>query len=272
MTDVLLQTLEDGILTLTLHRPHVLNAYNRELHEALLAAFDAADANDEVRAILLTGSGRAFCAGADLSAGGSTFNHRELGRDAHRDGGGELTLRIFALKKPIIAALNGAATGVGLTMTLACDVRLAVPGAKFGFVFARRGIAPDACSSWFAPRIVGIEQALRWFMSGELFMSEEALAKGLVSELLPPDALLNRARALARQFSERTSAVSVAISRQLLWRMLGAPHPQTAFELESKALWYMGGAADAAEGVQSFLEKREPAFTLRVSTDFPDFL
>lgn len=269
---VLLKSLDAGVLTLTMHRPEVLNAYNRDLHNALLAAFDEADANDEVRAIILTGSGRAFCAGADLSAGGSTFNHRETSREAHRDGGGELTLRIFELKKPIIAAINGPATGVGLTMTLACDVRLAVPGAKFGFVFAQRGIAPDACSSWFAPRIVGIEQALKWFLSGEIFRSEEGLSSGLVSELLAAEALLPRARAIAESFSAKTSAVSVAIARRLLWQMLGAAHPREAFKAESQALWYVGGAADAAEGVKSFLEKRQPQFSMKVSTDFPDWM
>ena len=272
MSQTLLKKLDGGVLTLTLNRPEVLNAYNRELHNALLDAFDEADANDDVRAIILTGTGRAFCAGADLSAGGSTFNHRDTTREEHRDGGGELTLRIFDLKKPIIAAINGPATGVGLTMTLACDVRLAVPGAKFGFVFAQRGIAPDACSSWFAPRIVGIEQALKWFMSGEIFRSEEALEKGLVSELLVPEALLARAREFALSFSERTSAVSVAIARRLLWRMLGAEHPRVAFAAESQALWYVGGAADAAEGVKSFLEKRPPRFGMKVSTDLPDWI
>ena len=269
---VLLTHLEDGILTLTFNRPEVLNAYNRELHNALLVAFDEADANDAVRVVILTGTGRAFCAGADLSAGGGTFNHRENAREDHRDGGGELTLRLFDMKKPVIAAINGPATGVGLTMTLACDVRLAVPAAKLGFVFAQRGIAPDACSSWFAPRIVGIEQALKWFLSGEIFRSEEALAAGLVSELLLPTELLPRARAIARSFRENTSAGSVALARRLLWRMLGAEHPRVAFQQESQALWYMGGAADAAEGVKSFLEKRPPVFTLSVAKDFPSGL
>ncbi len=269
---VLLKSLEEGVLTLTFNRPEVLNAYNRDLHNALLAAFDEADANDDVRAVILTGTGRAFCAGADLSKGGSTFNHREHSREEHRDGGGELTLRLFEMKKPVIAAINGPATGVGLTMTLACDVRLAVPGAKFGFVFAQRGIAPDACSSWFAPRIVGIEQALKWFLSGEIFRSEEALSTGLVSELIAPEDLLPRARAIAKLFSAKTSAVSVAIARRLLWQMLGAEHPRVAFKAESQALWYVGGAADAAEGVKSFLEKRPPQFSMKVSTDFPDWM
>lgn len=270
--NVLLKSLDAGVLTLTLNRPEVLNAYNYPLHNALLAAFDEADANDEVRAIILTGTGRAFCAGADLTGGGGTFNHRDTTREDHRDGGGVLTLRIFDLKKPIIAAINGPATGVGLTLTLACDVRLAVPGAKFGFVFVQRGIAPDACSSWFAPRIVGIEQALKWFLCGDIFRSEEALAAGLVSELLAPEDLLPRARAIADGFSRKTSAVSVGIARRLLWRMLGAEHPRVAFQQESQALWYVGGAADAVEGVKSFLEKRAPEFSLKVSRDFPDWL
>lgn len=270
---LVLRELVDGILTLTLNRPEVLNAYNLALHGQLLAALDAADADDAVRAVVLTGAGRGFCAGMDLSSGGDTFNNRARETiDEHRDGGGELTLRLFDMKKPVIAAINGPATGVGLTMTLACDVRLGVPGAKMGFVFAQRGIAPDACSSWFAPRIVGLEQALKWFMSGRVFASEEALEKGLVSELLPREALLPRAYALAREFTASTSAVSVAIARRLLWRMQGAAHPREAFALESKALWYVGGAPDAREGVQSFLEKRPPQFTMKVSKDFPDFL
>lgn len=270
---VVLTSLTEGVLTITLNRPEVLNAYNLTLHAALLDALDAADRDDAVRAVILTGAGRGFCAGMDLSAGGETFNNKtHQSIDEHRDGGGELTLRLFDMKKPVIAAINGPATGVGLTMTLACDVRLGVPGSKMGFVFAQRGIAPDACSSWFAPRIVGIEQALRWFMSGRVFTSEEGCEKGLVSELLAPADLLPRAHALAREFTANTSAVSVAIARRLLWRMQGAAHPRDAFALESKALWFVGGAPDSREGVLSFLEKRAPQFTMRVSSDFPDFL
>ncbi|MGE3773534.1 MAG: enoyl-CoA hydratase-related protein [Gammaproteobacteria bacterium] len=270
---LVLTELVDGVLTITLNRPEVLNAFNLPLLRELLAALDAADADDAVRAVILTGAGRAYCAGMDLSAGGETFDNRQRETiDEHRDGGGELTLRLFDMKKPVIAAINGPATGVGLTMTLACDVRLAVPGAKLGFVFAQRGIAPDACSSWFAPRIVGLEQALKWFMSGRIFLSEEALEKGLVSELPAREALLPRAHALAREFTAATSAVSVAIARRLLWRMQGAAHPREAFALESKALWYVGGAPDAREGVLSFLEKRSPQFTMKVSKDFPGFL
>ncbi len=270
---VVLTELVDGVLTITLNRPEALNAYNLTLHRALLAALEAADADDAVRAVVLTGAGRGFCAGMDLSAGGETFDNRQHETiDQHRDGGGELTLRLFDMRKPVIAAINGPATGVGLTMTLACDVRLGVPGAKLGFVFTRRGIAPDACSSWFAPRIVGLEQALKWFMSGRVFLSEEALEKGLLGELLAPADLLPRAHALAREFTESTSAVSVAIARRLLWQMQGAAHPREAFALESKALWYVGGAADAREGVTSFLEKRPPRFMMKVSSDFPDFL
>jgi enoyl-CoA hydratase/carnithine racemase len=273
MSEVVLTDLSEGVLTITLNRPEVLNAYNMTLHHALLAALEAADADDAVRAVILTGAGRGFCAGMDLSGGGETFNNKShQSIDEHRDGGGELTLRLFDMKKPVIAAINGPATGVGLTMTLACDVRLGVAKAKMGFVFAQRGIAPDACSSWFAPRIVGIEQALKWFMSGRVFDGQEAFDKGLVSELLAPEELLPRARALAREFTASTSAVSVAIARRLLWRMQGAAHPRDAFALESKALWYVGGAPDSREGVLSFLEKRAPQFTMRVSRDFPDFL
>lgn len=272
-TAVVLKHLEDGVLTLTLNRPEVLNAWNRDMHAAMIAAFADADRDDAVRVVILTGAGRAFCAGADLTGGGKTFDHQATARmDEHRDSGGEFVLKIYDSRKPVIAAINGPATGVGITMTLPCDVRLASDRAKMGFVFARRGIAPDACSSWFAPRIVGISRAAEWFLSGRVFDAAEALESGLVSEVLPPEALLPRARALARVIVENTSAVSVAATRRLLWRMLGAHDPRDAFRLESKVLWYLGGAADAREGVASFVEKRRPAFTLEVSKDFPDFL
>ena len=263
----------DGVLTLVMNRPEVLNAWNLDMHAAMLGAFDEADGDDAVRVIILTGAGRAFCAGADLSGGGKIFNHREAEDiDEHRDSGAEFALRIYRCRKPVIAAINGPATGVGITMTLPCDVRLAAQGAKMGFVFARRGIAPDACSSWFAPRIVGIGRAAEWFLSGRVFDAAEALEARLVSEVLAPEALLPRAMEIARTIADNTSAVSVAATRRLLWRMLGAADPEDAFRLESKVLWYLGGMADAREGVASFFEKRRPEFTLKVSRDFPDFL
>lgn len=269
---VLVET-RNRIATITLNRPHALNAYNYEMHDALLAALDAVDADDDVRAVVLTGTGRGFCAGMDLSAGKETFNREgKTGIDEHRDGGGVLVQRIFTLRKPIIAAINGPATGVGLTMTLPCDYRIASNKAKMGFVFAQRGIAPDACSSWFAPRVVGITKALDWFLSGRVFMAAEAFEGGLVSELHEPEELLPRAYEIAAELAANTSAVSAAIIRRLLWKMQGAYNPEDAFKLESKALYYMGAGDDSKEGVQSFLDKRAPEFPMRISQDFPDFL
>ena len=269
----ILVTLEDAIATITLNRPDVLNAYNYDMHDALLEALDEVDSNDAARAVVITGAGRGFCAGMDLSAGKETFNRKgKTGINEHRDGGGVLVQRIFKLKKPIIAAINGPATGVGLTMTLPCDVRIASDKAKMGFVFAQRGIAPDACSSWFAPRIVGIQQALKWFLSGQVFSAAEALAGGLVSELHEQEAVLPRACEIARELTVNTSAVSAAIVRRLLWQMQGAFNPEDAFLLESKALFYMGSSADSKEGVQSFLDKRPAEFPMKISTDFPEFL
>jgi enoyl-CoA hydratase/carnithine racemase len=269
----LLTSIENKVMTIVLNRPEVLNAYNLEMHAELLAAFDVADADDDVRVVIITGAGRGFCAGMDLGAGGDTFNRTgNQSLESHRDGGGELTQRIFKLRKPTIAAINGPATGVGLTMTLACDFRLASETSKMGFVFAQRGIAPDACSSWFTPRVVGISKALDWFLTGRVFSAQEAFDGGLVSELLAPVALLPRAHEIARSIADKTSAVSAAIVRRLLWQMLGAADPEDAFRKESMALYYMGGAADAREGVTSFLEKRPANFTMSVANDFPTFL
>lgn len=268
-----LLNVKENIATITLNRPQALNAYNYEMHDALLAALETVDNDDQARAVVLTGQGRGFCAGMDLSAGKETFNRKgKTGIDEHRDGGGVLVQRIFKLRKPIIAAINGPATGVGLTMTLPCDFRIASNSAKMGFVFARRGIAPDACSSWFAPRVVGISKALDWFLSGRVFPAQEAFEGGLVSELHEPQALLPRANEIAGELVENTSAVSAAIVRRLLWQMQGAYNPEDAFKIESKALFYMGGAPDSQEGVQSFLEKRPPNFPMQISQDFPDFL
>ncbi len=264
--------LADRVLTLTLHRPERLNAFNTRMMEELLQVFDAADRDDEVRSVIVTGAGRAFCAGADLGTGGGTFDaSRRESLEQHRDGGGRVTLRIFESKKPVIAAINGPAVGVGITMTLPMDVRLASRDARIGFVFARRGIVPEAASSWFLPRLVGISQAMEWVATGRVFGAEEALAGRLVSRVLAPEELLPAARTLAREIAENTSAVSVALSRQMLWRMLGASHPMEAHRVDSRAIFAMGRSPDAYEGVASFLEKRPARFTMRPSSDMPPF-
>ena len=262
----------EGVLTITLHRPEKLNAFTPTMMRELIDAFDRADADDGVRAVIVTGAGRAFCAGADLSGGGGTFDNTARDTlETHRDGGGLVALRIFESKKPVIAAINGPAVGVGITMTLPMDVRLASTAARMGFVFARRGIVPEACSSWFLPRVVGISRAAEWVYTGRVFSAEEALAGGLVSRVVAPADLLETARGLAREIADNTSAVSVALSRQLLWRMLGADHPMEAHKVDSRAIYWMGGSADAREGVAAFLEKRPARFTLRPSADLPDF-
>ena len=271
--------IEAGVMTLTLNRPDRLNALTAQMVRDLLDVLDVIDADDDVRAVIVTGAGRGFCAGADLGSGGDTFDSdsgAEAGagddkRSVPRDGGGLITLRLFDCKKVLIAAINGPAVGVGITMTLPMDIRIASERSKMGFVFARRGIVPEACSSWFLPRVVGISQAMKWVASGRVFPASEALAGGLVSELLPPDELLPRAREIAREIAQNTSALSIALSRQLLWKMLGADHPMEAHKLDSRAIQYMGASADAYEGVQSFLEKRDPVFSMKVSQDLPDF-
>jgi enoyl-CoA hydratase/carnithine racemase len=266
--------IEERILTVTLHRPEKLNAFTVRMRDELIAAFDQADANDEVRAVIVTGAGRAFCAGADLSEGSATFDSQIGGTDTletHRDGGGMVALRIFESKKPVIAAINGPAVGVGITMTLPMDIRLASTNARMGFVFARRGIVPEACSSWFLPRVVGISKAAEWVYTGRVFEAEEALQAGLISRVVAPEGLLEAARALGREIADYTSAVSVVLSRQLLWRMLGADHPMEAHKIDSKCIFWMGQSADAYEGVMSFLEKRPARFALKPSCDLPPF-
>ena len=270
----ILYDLEDNVLLITLNRPEILNAFNREMMAEMIDALNKADADDNVRAIIVTGAGRGFCAGADLSAGGNTFNSeaRDDREDGlHRDGGGRVTLRIFECKKPIIAAINGAAVGIGATMTLPMDIRLCSTKAKFGFVFARRGIVPEACSSYFLPRVVGISQALEWCYSGRVFPGGEALAGGLVRSIHEPDDLLAAAKVIAREIADNTSAVSITLIRQLLWKMLGADHPMEAHKIDSRGIYFAGKAADAKEGVESFLEKRTAKFPLKVSEDMPEF-
>ena len=271
--------LEDGVLTLTLNRPERLNAFNPQMGTDWFHALDRIDADDAVRVVIVTGEGRGFCAGADLGGGGATFDPEAGGEFAQttgpkhrRDLGGRVTLRIFRCRKPIIAAVNGPAVGVGVTSILPMDIRLSSTRGRFGFVFARRGIVPEACSSWFLPRVVGINRAMEWVATGRVFDATEALAGGLVSEVLEPEALLPRARELALEIARNTSGVSVALARQMMWQMLGATHPMEAHRLDSKAMNYMGARGDSREGIESFLEKRRAEFPLRVSADFPDDL
>jgi len=279
----------DGqVVTLTLNRPEKLNAFTGIMMNEMLDAFDHTDADDNVRAVIVTGAGRAFCAGADLSAGPRTFDSTREDRpdrkaaiksdgsvdwsnEGVRDGGGRLTLRIFDSLKPVIAAVNGPAVGVGVTMQLAMDIRLASDNARFGFVFARRGIVPEACSSWFLPKIVGISQALEWTFTGRVFPAEEALEGGLIKKIYKPDQLIPAARALAREIADNTSQVSVALIRQMLWKMAGADHPMEAHKVDSRGIFARGSSADVKEGVASFLEKRPAKFPDKVSKDMPAY-
>lgn len=268
----------DRVMEITLNRPDRLNAWTPEMGNELIAALDAADGDDGVRAVIVTGAGRGFCAGADLAGGGDTFDSRRradagTGVDddpVPRDGGGRLTLRIFECTKPVIAAVNGPAVGVGATMTLPMDIRLAAPEARFGFVFARRGIVPEAASSWFLPRAVGISRAMEWVATGRVFGAEEALAAGLVRSVHPAGELLDSARALAREIADHTAPVSVAIARQLMWQMLGAEHPMLAHRADSRAMFSRGQSADAREGVTAFLQKRPAQFPDRISDGLPE--
>jgi len=269
---------EDAVCTVTLNRPDRLNAVTSTMLGELREAWDRADADDAVRAVIVTGAGRAFCAGADLGAGGATFVYRRAsarGRatsaEDHRDGGGTVTLRIFDMKKPVIAAINGPAVGFGITLTLPMDVRIAATAARIGFVFARRGVVPEACSTWFLPRLVGISQAAEWVYTGRVFGADEALAGRLVSRVVAPEALLPTARQLALEIAQNTSAVSVTLARQMMWKLLGADHPAEAHRLDSLAMFWTGRSADAREGVSAFLEKRPARFLLRPSTDLPPF-
>ncbi|TML30355.1 MAG: enoyl-CoA hydratase [Actinobacteria bacterium] len=261
----------DAILTITLDRPDRLNAWTPTMASELIEAFDRADADDEVRAIVVTGAGKAYCAGADLAGGGETFDWRERqsGDEVPRDNGGQVTLRIFDSTKPVIAAINGPAVGVGITMTLPMDIRLAAEDARIGFVFARRGIVPEAGSSWFLPRIVGISQAMEWVTTGRVFPAQEALDGGLVRSVHPGGELLAVARELAGEIAQ-SAPVSVALSRRMLWTMLGASHPMEAHRADSRAMFSRGQSADAREGVTSFLEKRPARFTDRVSDGLPE--
>src|SRR3974390_3412579 len=275
----------EQILTITLTRPDKLNAFTATMQRELIDAFDHADKDDGIRAIIVTGEGRAFCAGADLSSGADTFD-RDARRGAVkrsadgkvdysdsnvRDGGGQVTLRIFKCLKPVIAAVNGAAVGIGVTMQLAMDIRIASTEARFGFVFSQRGIVPEAASTWFLPRIVGISQALDCCYTGRVFPAQEALAGRLVSKVVLPDELLPTARALAREIAEKTAPVSIALIRQMMWRMLGADDPMEAHKVDSRGIYTRGRPEDVKEGVMSFLEKRPANFKNKISSDMPDF-
>lgn len=273
--------LEDKILTVTFNRPEVLNAFGGDMSAAFIEALDLADADDGIRAVILTGTGRAFCAGADLSKGADTFDYDAQGRGAGkadevdwsdervRDGGGHLTLRLFKSLKPIISAINGPAVGMGATITLATDLRLASEKARFGFVFSRRGLVPEACSTWFLPRAVGIQKTLEWCYSGRVFGAQEALDAGLVRSLHKPDDLIPDARELAREIADNASPVAVATMRQMVWHLSAAPHPMEAHKIDSKAIYALGQGPDVKEGVSSFLEKRPPQFSSSVASDMP---
>ncbi len=278
--ETVLYSVEDGIATITLNRPEKLNAFTVRMRDEIIAVFDETDRDDAVRAVIITGAGRAFCAGADLSSGGKTFDYasrsdaaREAMRvgDVYRDGGGVTTLRIFKSLKPVIGAVNGAAVGIGVTMQLPMDIRLASTEARFGFVFARRGIVPEAASSWFLSRVVGMQTALEWCYTGRVFNAQEALDRGLVRSLHAPADLLPAARALAREIADNTAPVSIALTRQMLWRMAGADHPMRAHQIDSRAIQARGQSMDAREGVSSFLEKRQPVYPDKVSADMPAF-
>lgn len=268
--------LADGVLIVKLARPDRLNAFNDAMGRELIDAFDRADRDDAVRVVIVTGEGKAFCAGADLGGGGDTFDlgkrgGEEAAKGTLRDGGGLVSLRIFESRKPVIAAINGAAVGVGVSMTLPMDFRLASTEARFGMVYARRGITMEGCSSWFLPRLVGIQQASEWVHTGRVFGAEEALRGGLVRSLHAPDELLPAARALALEIADNTSPMSVMLNRQMMWRMLGADHPMEAHRVDSRTIEFMGKSADAREGVMAFLEKRRPRFALSPSRDVPKF-
>ena len=270
----LLTSQHGDTFVISLNRPEKLNAFTRTMQDELIKVFDYTDQHDDIKSVVITGEGRAYCAGADLVDGPNTFNYAKegnrLSNDDNVDGGGLVALRIFKSKKPVIGAINGDAVGVGVTMTLPMDIRIASDSARFGFVFSRRGAVPEACSSWFLPRIVGISKALDWCYTGKVFNSQEALQYGLVSDVLTSDKLLDRAIEIGSSYSNKTSAISVSLARQMMWGMLAATHPEEAHFLDSMAMEKMGKSPDIKEGIASFLEKRAPNFPMKVSKDLPD--
>ncbi|MBN1103367.1 MAG: crotonase/enoyl-CoA hydratase family protein [Deltaproteobacteria bacterium] len=267
---------EKGIAIVTLDRPDQMNAFTATMRKELIEIFTIADQDDAVRVVVVTGAGRAFCAGADLSSGRFAFDRvrqdgEEVGIAEHRDGGGQVSLAVFRCRKPVIAAINGHAVGVGITMTLPMDMRIVSENAKIGFVFARRGVVPEACSSWFLPRIVGISRATEWVFTGRVFRASEEARSGLFNHVVPPGQVMDKAMAIAREIAENTSAVSVALSKALLWHGCGERDPQSVHLIDSRCFFWMGCQKDSSEGVQGFLEKRPPKFTMKVSRDMPDF-
>jgi enoyl-CoA hydratase/carnithine racemase len=285
MSEVLLDV-TDGIATITLNRPGALNAFNDAMEAGLLNALERCDRDDEVRVVILTGAGHAFCAGMDLTDADATFEawrssptapagtQFDVGEELplRRDGGGRVVLRLFELTKPVIAAINGHAVGVGITMTLPADIRIVAENAKIGFVFTRRGLVPESCSSWFLPRVVPMQTALEWMLTGRVFTAAEALEGGLVRSLHPADQVLHVARGLAHEIADHTAPVSVALARRMLWSLSGVEHPMSAHQSETLALNARGLSADAAEGIAAFLEKRRPNFPDRLSDGLPDVL
>ncbi|MBW2083454.1 MAG: crotonase/enoyl-CoA hydratase family protein [Deltaproteobacteria bacterium] len=267
---------QDGVATIMLNRPDQLNAFTPTMRKELIWIFEQVDRDDQVRAAVVTGAGRAFCAGADLSSGGSTFNYekhegRKIRLSEHRDGGGQVALAIFSCRKPVIAAINGHAVGIGITLTLSMDMRIVAEDAKIGFVFARRGVVPEACSSWFLPRIVGMAKATEWVYTGRIFKASDAADSGLFNYVVPRDQVLKKALKIAQEIAHNTSAVSVALAKALLWHGYSEPDPQAAHLAESRCFFWAGRQEDAKEGITSFLEKRPPRFTLKPSVDMPDF-
>jgi len=262
---------EDRILTITFNRPEQMNTYNFVLHNEIVDALDRADDDDNIRAIIITGAGKAFCAGMDLSEKGSSFDASVVPIEDYRDGGGMLALRMYKCKKPIIAAINGAAVGVGCTMTLPADVRIASTKAKMGIVFVRRGVLIDACSSWFLSKVLGIGRALEWALTGRVFTAQEAYEGGLLNYVVEPEELLPKAREIAKEIAENTAPVSVAITRQLIWTMAGTEHPMQAHRIESKGFHWAGQQPDVVEGIMAFLEKRKPNYSMSVKDGMPPF-
>lgn len=273
--ECLLFEVTDGVATITLHRPEKMNAVTGQMRDELIDAFDRVSTDPDILAVVVTGSGRAFCAGADVSGGAKTFDATERGWaedvDEFRDGGGLITLKIFECTKPVIAAVNGVAAGLGATMLLPMDIRIAADDARFGFVFSRRGLVPEACATWFLPRVVGINRALEWAVTGRVFPAQEALGAGLIRSVHPRTEVLAAARAIAREIADNAAPVAVGMIRQMMWRLLGADHPMAAHRIDSKVNHWLGRSPDVAEGISAFLEKRPPRFAMRLPTDEPDF-